>query len=50
VTVFDPEAEWEVNAARFRTKGRNTPYQGMKLRGRVYYTVVHGKVVHRGMI
>src|SRR6185503_11340026 len=39
VTVFDPTVEWEVNAARFRTKGRNTPYQGMKLTGRVYYTV-----------
>lgn len=50
VTVFDPAAEWEVNAARFRTKGRNTPYQGTKLTGRVYYTIVHGKVVHRGMI
>ncbi len=50
VTVFDPSAEWEVNASRFRTKGRNTPYQGMTLTGRVHYTVVHGKVVHRGMI
>lgn len=50
VTVFDPVAEWEVNAARFRTKGRNTPYQGMTLTGRVHYTLVHGAVVHRGVI
>ena len=50
VTVFDPAAEWQVNAARFRTKGRNTPYQGMTLTGRVHYTVVAGAVVHRGMI
>jgi dihydroorotase len=50
VTVFDPNAEWEVNASRFRTKGRNTPYQGMTLTGRVRYTLVHGKVVHRGVI
>lgn len=50
VTVFDPTAEWAVNASRFRTKGRNTPYQGMTLTGRVHYTLVHGAVVHRGVI
>jgi dihydroorotase len=50
VTVFDPEAEWEVNANRFRTKGRNTPYQGMTLTGRVHYTLVDGRLVHRGVI
>jgi dihydroorotase len=47
VTVFDPAAEWKVDAAKFRTKGRNTPYNGMTLTGRVHYTVVHGRVVHR---
>ena len=50
ITVFDPNAEWEVNASRFRTKGRNTPYQGKTLTGRVHYTLVHGKIVHHGMI
>lgn len=50
VTVFDPTGEWEVNASRFRTKGRNTPYQGMTLTGRVHYTLVGGAVVHRGLI
>ena len=47
VTVFDPRAEWQVNAATFRTKGRNTPYQGMSLTGRVHYTIVDGKVIFR---
>lgn len=47
VTVFNPAIEWKVDAAKFRTKGRNTPYQGMTLRGRVHYTIVHGRVVHR---
>ena len=50
ITVFDPEAEWSVNASHFRTKGRNTPYQGKTLTGRVHYTMVDGRVVHRGMI
>lgn len=47
VTVFDPTAEWTVDAARFRTKGRNTPYQGMTLTGRAHVTVVDGRIVHR---
>ena len=50
VTVFDPETNWVVNASLFRTKGRNTPYQGMTLTGRVHYTVVGGRVIHRGVI
>ena len=47
VTVFDPAAEWEVKPSRFRTKGRNTPYAGMTLTGRVHHTIVDGRVVHR---
>jgi dihydroorotase len=47
VTVFDPKEEWKVDAARFRTKGRNTPYHGMTLTGRVHYTLVDGRVVHQ---
>jgi dihydroorotase len=45
ITVFDPGVQWEVNSARFRTKGRNTPYQGTPLTGRVHYTIVDGKVI-----
>jgi dihydroorotase len=47
VTVFDPDAEWTVDPARFRSKGRNTPYAGQTLRGRVELTVVDGRVIHR---
>ena len=47
ITVFDPDAEWEVDATKLRTKGRNTPYQGMTLTGRVRATIVGGRVVHR---
>ena len=47
VTVFDPEAEWTVDPSRFRSKGRNTPYTGKRLRGRVHYTIVDGRAIHR---
>jgi dihydroorotase len=47
VTVFDPRREWEVKPLEFLTKGRNTPYAGMTLKGRASCTVVGGVVVHR---
>jgi dihydroorotase len=43
VTVFDPKAEWTVDAKRFLTKGRNTPYAGKTLAGRVVRTYVGGR-------
>jgi dihydroorotase len=47
VTVFDPDVSWTVDPSRFRSKGRNTPYAGQTLRGRVELTVVDGRVIHR---
>ena len=47
VTVFDPAAEWTVDAARFKSKGRNTPYAGHRLHGLTRYTIVGGRVAHR---
>ena len=47
VTVFDPDASWTVDPAKFRSKGRNTPYAGHTLRGLVGLTVVDGRVIHR---
>jgi dihydroorotase len=45
VTVFDPARGWVVDAKQFRTKGRNTPYQGMTLTGRTLRTYVGGRLV-----
>ena len=42
-----PAAEWTVDPKKFISKGRNTPYGGRTLTGRVHYTIVGGRVVHR---
>jgi dihydroorotase len=47
VTVFDPETDWVVDPKKFVSKGRNTPYAGETLTGKVHYTIVGGRVVHR---
>jgi dihydroorotase len=44
VTVLDPAAEWTIDTARFRSRSRNTPYAGWKVRGRAEVVIVGGKV------
>ena len=46
VTIFDPEAEWTVDARNFASKGKNTPLDGATLKGRVVATIVGGQVRH----
>lgn len=45
VTILDPQAPWEVDPSRFRSKSRNTPFAGWKVKGRVTTTLVSGRVV-----
>lgn len=47
VTVFDLDAEQTVDAAAFRSKSRNTPFDGVALRGWPRLTVVDGRVAWR---
>jgi len=46
--IFYPDEEWIVDPSTFKSKSRNTPFAGMKLRGKVKQTVVGGKVVYEG--
>ena len=43
VTIIDPNAEWTVNAAEFKSKSRNTPFDGWKLKGKAIQTIVRGR-------
>ncbi len=47
ITLIDPAAEWTVDPAEFKSKGKNTPYGGMTLKGRAAMTIVKGKVVYK---
>ncbi|MEN3000496.1 MAG: dihydroorotase [Armatimonadota bacterium] len=42
VVVIDPNARWQVNPEQFRSMGRNTPFAGWELPGRVRHTFVNG--------
>jgi dihydroorotase len=47
LTLIDLEREMIVDVSRFRSKSRNSPFQGWKLRGMAVMTIVGGKVVYR---
>ena len=46
VAVLDLDARFTVDAARGRSKSRNTPFHGWELRGRAAHTIVGGEVVY----
>ena len=44
--ILDPAAWWVVARRTLASQGRNTPFLGHELPGRVRYTLVGGNVVH----
>jgi dihydroorotase len=48
VTVIDPNLEWTVVPEKFLSKSRNTPFAGMRLKGRAILTIVAGEIVYDG--
>ena len=47
LTIFDPNEEWVVDVNKFASKGRNTPFNGKTLKGKVKYTIVSGKIIYQ---
>ena len=44
VTLIDPNVEWTIEAAKFRSQSRNTPFDGWTVKGRAHTVIVHGQV------
>jgi dihydroorotase len=47
ITIADPTEEYLIDTATFLSKGKNTPFHGKKVVGRVLYTLVDGKIVYK---
>lgn len=47
VVIIDPAEEYTIDKRAFASKGRNTPFDGRKVRGRVKTTICDGKIVYR---
>jgi dihydroorotase len=46
ITILDSKREWVVNSSSFASKGKNTPYDGHKFKGKVMATIVSGRIVY----
>ena len=46
VCIFDPERYWKVGPDTLKSLGKNTPFTGIELKGRVRYTLVEGQVIY----
>ncbi len=47
IVIFDPDSEYEIDVNTFESKGKNTPFNGKKVKGRVKYTICSGKIVYK---
>ncbi len=47
LTVIDPGINWTVDPKDFKSKSRNSPFGGRRLKGKAYLTIVEGKIVYQ---
>lgn len=47
IVIIDPEAEYVIDVSEFASKGKNTPFHGWKVKGKVMRTLVAGRTVYK---
>lgn len=47
IVLIDPEAVYTINKKEFASKGKNTPFDGRKVSGRVKVTICDGEIVYK---
>lgn len=48
--LIDPDLDWTVDPSSFRSRGKNSPFAGRRLHGRVVMTVCRGHVLFERMV
>ncbi len=46
ITIADMDSEHTIDKNTFVSKGKNTPFHGKRVQGRIYYTIVGGEIVY----
>ena len=46
IVIFDPQKKYAIDKTTFASKGKNTPFDGRKVTGKVRATIVDGQVVY----
>lgn len=46
ITILDLNKEYTIDSRKFYSKGKNTPFNGRKVKGKTVYTIVDGRLVY----
>ena len=46
MAIFNPLTAWKVNANQLKSQGKNTPFLGLEMTGKVHYTLLHGQFTY----
>ena len=46
IVVFDPNKTYKIDKNKFLSKGKNTPFHGREVTGKVKYTICQGELVY----
>lgn len=47
ICIFDADTYWKITPAALKSQGKNSPFTGLELAGKVKTTLVHGQVVYQ---
>ena len=47
ITMFDDKEEYSIDPSKFKSRSKNSPYEGWKVRGKILHTLVNGKTVFK---
>ena len=45
ITIIDPNKQYNIDVSAFKSKGKNTPFNGRSVYGEVVYTIANGKIL-----
>ena len=47
ITIADMDSVYEIDRDTFVSRGKNTPFHGKRVQGRVFYTIADGEIVYQ---
>ena len=46
IVIFNPKTQYTIEPEKFKSRSKNSPYKGWKVRGKVLHTLVAGKTIY----
>jgi dihydroorotase len=47
IAIFNPQTEWVITAKQLKSQGKNTPFLGNAVLGKVNYTLLYGQITYQ---